>query len=130
MPGSRALNSTWVNELRSRDIRQATSGLVAPLAMSCPDDPTGTISRKHLACAGHPFRIDLCDVLSIDGGRILSSAELAYELQEPLSTVDYHVGVLCRKGKLRLVNRLQVGGAVERFYCLIGHSAKDLLDRL
>ena len=39
----------------------------------------------------HPLRISILEVFSLDGGRTLSPVELSYELQAPLSNVNYHV---------------------------------------
>jgi hypothetical protein len=78
----------------------------------------------------HVLRLAILDVLSMDGGRSLAKMELSYELQEPLGKLDYHVRVLLKTRFIRLAHEHEVGGVVERFYCLSGPSPADLTERL
>lgn len=64
----------------------------------------------------HPLRVSVLEVLSLDGGRILSPKDLSLELQAPLSTVNYHVTELRRSGLVEIVDERQVRGAIEHFY--------------
>ena len=56
--------------------------------------------------------------MTIDGGRTLSAAELAKELQVDLNGLNYHVRELEAKGLIDLVRTRQVRGATEHFYRL------------
>lgn len=78
----------------------------------------------------HPLRVDVLELLRLDGGRTLSASELAYELRMPLGNVDYHVKGLVKKGLVVAVHHHRVRGATEHFYCLDSHDGSDLLDRL
>ncbi len=64
----------------------------------------------------HPLRISILEVLALDGGRTLSPSDLSYELDVPLSNVNYHVTELARTGLLELVGERRVRGATEHFY--------------
>ena len=64
----------------------------------------------------HPLRISILEVLLLDGGRTLSPVELSYELQAPLSNVNYHVTQLFRSGLIELAGERPVRGATEHFY--------------
>ncbi|MEX2447292.1 MAG: helix-turn-helix domain-containing protein [Solirubrobacterales bacterium] len=66
----------------------------------------------------HPLRVSILEVLSIDGGRILSPKDLSLELRAPLSTVNYHVVELRHADLLEIVREKQVRGAIEHFYRL------------
>lgn len=72
----------------------------------------------------HPLRISILEVLSIDGGRILSPKDMSLELQAPLSTVNYHVTELRRSNLVEVVEEKQVRGAVEHFYRLVDAAEK------
>jgi predicted ArsR family transcriptional regulator len=78
------------------------------------------IDREHLSgVQPWPARDSILEVLSIDGGRELSPAEMAVELGMGLNGVDYHVRVLAETGHLQLVGRDRPEqGARERFYRL------------
>ncbi len=78
----------------------------------------------------HPLRLSILDLLAMDGGRTLSPKETAYELQVPLSRVNHHITTLCRSGLIHLVHQHEIGGSIEHFYCLPGHPAEDLFERL
>jgi hypothetical protein len=67
----------------------------------------------------HPLRISIMEVLGLDGGRTLSPKDLSFELQAPLSTVNYHVTELAKAGLIELVDQRQVRGAIEHFYRLV-----------
>jgi len=67
----------------------------------------------------HPLRVSILETLDIDGGRTLSPKDLSVELQEPLSTVNYHVTELANAGLLELTGERRVRGAVEHFYRLL-----------
>lgn len=77
----------------------------------------------------HPIRIEILEVLQIDGGRTLSASEIACELHRSLSNVDYHVRKLAKAGLLVAVEHVQSRGATEHFYCLEGHDGADLYRR-
>lgn len=64
----------------------------------------------------HPLRVSILEVLSIDGGRILSPKDLSLELRAPLSTVNYHVTELRHSNLVEVVDERQVRGAIEHFY--------------
>lgn len=66
----------------------------------------------------HPLRISILEVLALDGGRTLSPSDLSYELDVPLSNVNYHVTELARTGLLDLAGERRVRGATEHFYKL------------
>lgn len=68
--------------------------------------------------SAHPLRVSILEVLGIDGGRVMSPNELAYELQRPLSNTNYHVGALAKAGMVVLVREHGVRGATEHFYAL------------
>jgi predicted transcriptional regulator len=70
----------------------------------------------------HPLRVSILEVLSLDGGRILSPKDLSLELQAPLSTVNYHVTELRRSGLVAVVDERQVRGAIEHFYRAVDSS--------
>jgi predicted transcriptional regulator len=72
----------------------------------------------------HPLRVSIVEALNLDGGRILSPKDLSLELQEPLSTVNYHVTELRNCGMLEVVDEQQVRGAIEHFYRVVDSSRK------
>ncbi len=72
----------------------------------------------------HPLRVSIAEVLSLDGGRVLSPKDLSLELQAPLSTVNYHVTELRNCGMLEIVDEQQVRGAIEHFYRVVDSSRK------
>ncbi len=63
------------------------------------------------------------EVFGIDGGRTMSSSDLAYELRAPLANVNYHVNELAKSGLIVISHHNRVRGATEHFYCLPGDSA-------
>jgi DNA-binding transcriptional ArsR family regulator len=71
----------------------------------------------------HPLRISILEALELDEGRCLSPNDLSYELQVPLSNVNYHVTELFNAGLLELVDERPVRGATEHFYRLPGSDA-------
>jgi DNA-binding transcriptional ArsR family regulator len=74
----------------------------------------------------HPLRISILEVLALDGGRTLSPSDLSFELDVPLSNVNYHVTELARTGLLELAGERRVRGATEHFYRLAEHQdSKD-----
>jgi predicted ArsR family transcriptional regulator len=83
------------------------------------------VNWERLARANtHPLRVSILEVLSIDGGRILSPKDLSLELQAPLSTVNYHVTELRHSDLVEVVDEQQVRGAIEHFYRLVDSPAK------
>ena len=72
----------------------------------------------------HPLRVSILEVLSLDGGRILSPKDLSLELQAPLSTVNYHVTELRCSNLVEVVDEQQVRGAIEHFYRLVESAKK------
>lgn len=78
----------------------------------------------------HPRRFDLLQMFSLDGGRTLSPTECSWELGIGVSDADYHIAKLKRSGLVRLAHTMPVRGTAEHFYCLVGHSAADLFERL
>lgn len=66
----------------------------------------------------HPLRISILEVLSMEGGRLLSPSDLSYELRTPLSKVNYHVMELAKSSLIELVSERAVRGATEHFYCV------------
>jgi hypothetical protein len=95
--------------------------------MSCGENmPWEQLARAET----NELRVSILEVLSIDGRRTLSPKELMYELQAPMSTINYHTIALLKAKVIRLVHERPVGGAIEHFYCLIGHSGEDLFDRI
>jgi predicted ArsR family transcriptional regulator len=78
------------------------------------------VNWERLARANtHPLRVSILEVLSIDGGRILSPKDLSLELQAPLSTVNYHVTELRHSELVEVVDERQVRGAIEHFYRVV-----------
>jgi len=71
----------------------------------------------------HPLRISILEAMELDDGRCLSPNDLSYELQVPLSNVNYHVTELYNAGLLELVDERPVRGATEHFYRLAGSEA-------
>jgi predicted transcriptional regulator len=78
----------------------------------------------------HTLRVSILEVLALDGGRTLSPSEIAHELQERQATVIYHVTELRKSRLIHLVHEHIIGGTIEHFYCLPGHSIADLFERL
>lgn len=78
----------------------------------------------------HPLRMSILELLAMDGRRTLSPKEMSCELQESLGTVIYHTTELRKSGLVTLIHEHEVGGTVEHFYCLPGHSGADLFERL
>ena len=76
----------------------------------------------------HPLRISILEVLSIDGGRVLSPSDLSYELDAPLSKVNYHVTELAKSGMIELVGERPVRGATEHFYRLSEGQERAMTD--
>jgi biotin operon repressor len=92
-------------------------------AISSPSNVTVTAYRpvdwQRLALANtHPLRVSIMEIFGIDGGRTMSSTDLAYELRSPLANVNYHVNELAKHGLLVLSHRKRVRGATEHFYRL------------
>jgi DNA-binding Lrp family transcriptional regulator len=77
----------------------------------------------------HPIRIDILELLRLDGGRTLSANEMSFELRRSLSKVHYHVQALAKGGFLVPVHHFQVRGATEHFFCLVGWDGSDLFRR-
>lgn len=77
----------------------------------------------------HPVRVEILDLLEMDGGRTLSATEIALELGRPLPNVNYHVTQLAQREVLVLVDNLPCRGATENFYCLARHDGADLYRR-
>jgi hypothetical protein len=82
--------------------------------VTAPAIPWEALSRAFV----HPLRISILEVLTMDGGRVLSPSDLRYELQAHLSSVSYHVEELAKVGLLELVYEEPVRGAVEHFYAI------------
>ncbi|HXS46884.1 MAG TPA: helix-turn-helix domain-containing protein [Solirubrobacterales bacterium] len=78
----------------------------------------------------HPRRFGLLQILSLDGSRTLSPNECAYELHTNVADANYHMTVLAESGIVRQAHAIPVRGTKEHFYCLVGHSADDLFERL
>lgn len=94
-------------------------------AATTPPSVTATVYRpvdwQRLALANtHPLRVSIMEIFGIDGGRTMSSTDLAYELRSPLANVNYHVNELAKHGLLVLSHRKRVRGATEHFYRLPG----------
>jgi predicted ArsR family transcriptional regulator len=68
--------------------------------------------------------VSILEVLSIDGGRVLSPKDLSLELQAPLSTVNYHMTELRRSDLVEVIDEQQVRGAIEHFYRLVDSGEK------
>lgn len=77
----------------------------------------------------HPVRVDVLELLRVDGGRALSPTEIACELQLPLSNVAYHVGELAKAGFVVPVAHWNTRGATEHFFCLEGEEDPGLKQR-
>ena len=98
---------------------------------SCQGDLPEDINWERLARAEtHLLRVSILELLKMDSGRTLSPQEMAYELQAQLATVNYHTKELRKSRLIRLAHEHEVGGTIEHFYCLPGHSATDLVERL
>jgi predicted ArsR family transcriptional regulator len=84
------------------------------------------VNWERLARANtHPLRVSILEVLSIDGGRVLSPKDLSLELQAPLSTVNYHVTELRNSNLVKVVDEQQVRGAIEHFYRVVETPAAE-----
>lgn len=78
-----------------------------------------TLPWERIARANtHPLKISILEVLSIDGGRVMSPTDLKTELQERLANVDYHIGKLYDQGLVGLVREVPIRGVTEHFYRL------------
>jgi DNA-binding transcriptional ArsR family regulator len=66
-----------------------------------------------LTALGHPLRRRILRAMD---GEATSPGKLSERIDEPLSTVSYHVRVLNRCGALHQVRKQPVRGAVEHFY--------------
>jgi hypothetical protein len=101
-----------------------------PTSLSHPHHPTQLratvpVDWQRLARANtHPLRVSILEVFGIDGGRTMSSSDLAYELRAPLANVNYHVTQLAKHGLLALSHHRRVRGATEHFYRLPETTAK------
>jgi predicted ArsR family transcriptional regulator len=83
------------------------------------------VNWERLARANtHPLRVSILEALSIDGGRTLSPKDLSFELQAPLSTVNYHVTELRGSNLVEVVEEQQVRGAIEHFYRTVDSGEK------
>lgn len=92
-----------------------------------PDQDTPSDFWENLARSEtHPLRISILEVFLMDGGRTISPVELAFELQEKLGIVNYHVSELRKSGILRLADEEQVRGAMKHFYCLADRATGNL----
>jgi DNA-binding transcriptional ArsR family regulator len=76
-------------------------------------DPLGE-NQGLLAALKHPLRRRILRVMA--DRKPISPRELAGALEEPLSTVSYHVRVLAENGVVKEVRRQQVRGATQHFY--------------
>ncbi len=77
------------------------------------------IDREPLAgVLSEPARRSILAALAMKGGRALSPAEIAVELEMGLSRVSYHARVLAEMGLLRLDGDRLERGAREHFYRL------------
>lgn len=97
-----------------------------------PDPGLAPIDWERLARSEvHPLRIDVLEVLRLDGGRMLSVNEMAYELHSPVPKVHYHTTVLAKFGFVVAVAHRQIRGATEHFYVLEGQEGiTELLQRI
>jgi DNA-binding transcriptional ArsR family regulator len=64
----------------------------------------------------HPMRRDI--LRRMHGKNAISPRELAAEMDEPLSNVSYHVGVLVDCDVISLVRTKPVRGSMQHFYRL------------
>lgn len=88
--------------------------------------PAPQISWEQLARAEtHPLRVSVLELLTIDGGRVLSPSEMAFELQEQLNKTNYHVTELVKAGFLLLVRTKQRRGAAEHYYRVRGEGSDE-----
>lgn len=78
------------------------------------------LARAHT----HPLRISILEVLTMDGGRVLSPKDLSNELQMPLSNVSYHVTELHKADLVALAFEQPVRGATEHFYRAVDGARK------
>jgi DNA-binding transcriptional ArsR family regulator len=67
-----------------------------------------------LAALKHPLRRRVLRTMA--NKKPISPRELANRLEEPLSTVSYHVRILAESGVIEEVSRCQVRGATQHFY--------------
>lgn len=103
-----------------REPNEETSGTEAPDGSRRPASGRSIpVDWEGLARAtAHPLRIHILEVLGLDGGRVMSPTELAFELQLPLSNVNYHVKALLDAELIEEVGNRPVRGATEHFYRL------------
>jgi DNA-binding transcriptional ArsR family regulator len=77
--------------------------------------PNGQRRINLIVAIGHPLRRRILRVLH-DWGGPCSPAQIARELDLPISTVAYHAKVLWRFGAVEPAGERHVRGAVEHFY--------------
>jgi DNA-binding transcriptional ArsR family regulator len=70
-------------------------------------------SEEFMAAMGDPRRMRILEILTHQQA---SATELARVIAESPQTTQYHVKVLERAGLVRLVDKREVRGAVEKFY--------------
>jgi DNA-binding transcriptional ArsR family regulator len=74
----------------------------------------GTMNDKLIAALRHSLRREILRLMS--DGRKASPSELAALLDQRLSNVAYHVGVLTECGALKPAGKKKVRGATQHFY--------------
>jgi DNA-binding transcriptional ArsR family regulator len=67
-----------------------------------------------ITALNHPSRRRI--LLALEEQEFASPIELSKSLEEPISSVSYHVAVLAKCGAIELTRTQQVRGALEHFY--------------
>lgn len=80
------------------------------------EDQLSELGQGWIRSLGHPIRVAILRRL-LDG-KVTTPADLAEELEAPLSTVGYHIRVLRDAGQLSLVRTSQRRGAIAHHYRL------------
>jgi hypothetical protein len=81
-----------------------------------PDDAIAIDWEALARSVVHPLRMAILEILGMDGGRRLLPTDMAFELQLPLSNVNYAVAELAKAQLIELVRTRAVRGATEHFY--------------
>ena len=69
-----------------------------------------------LVALRHPLRRDILREMA--GEKAISPCEVATSLDQPLSSVSYHVRVLADRAAISLVRTEPVRGSMQHFYCI------------
>ncbi len=98
---------------KSRSVKQTRSS--KPTAKAKRSRKSGTGDAELISALNHVLRRDILRLMhSAQGAR--SPVDISDELKQPLAGVSYHVQILHRLGAIKLVDTVQVRGALKHFY--------------